>query len=164
MAKKEDAVKHWQDIKNRLQERRPVRFALTGDGRGNATSNLIVPANDNYYYARELSDNTRYFPVLNRGKVGPYINLPVVIGYDDIEPEREQILGINYDALPDGFSASRIYTIGIHAYQHMFGGGDEVYIDSRLFLPGLVSPTNPPSMQVDIKPFVYFYNDWNRYT
>src|SRR3990167_6568702 len=113
MATKEEAIKAWSQFKSGVQMRTPVRFALTGDGRGNAASNLVVDAKQDYIYVREYSDLKRYFPVVNRGKVGPFINMPVIIGYDQTEP-REQILGVNYDALPAGQSLSMIYAIGRH--------------------------------------------------
>lgn len=163
MATKEEAIKAWRAFRDNVQTKTPVRYAITGNGQGDGVDNLYVPFKQDYIYVREYSDLNRAFPVLNRGKVGPYINMPVVVGYDQIEPEREQVLGINYDALPTNVSTSAIYSIGKHHLQHEFGGGDDVWVDSRQFMPGVVVPTNPPSMNVEVRPFLYHYDQWQRF-
>jgi hypothetical protein len=163
MATKDEAIKAWKEFRDKVQIKTPVRYVLTGNGQGDGVDNLYVPFKPDHIYVREYSDLNRAFPVLNRGKVGPYINMPVVIGFDQIEPEREQVLGINYDALPGNVSTSAIYSIGKHHIQHEFGGGDEVWLDSRQFMPGVVVPTNPPSMSVEVRPFVSYYDQWRRY-
>lgn len=163
MATKEEAQRVWREFREGVQQRTPVRYVLTGNGQGDGVENLYVPFKPDHIYVREYSDLNRAFPVLNRGKVGPYINMPVVVGYDQIEPEREQVLGINYDALPGNVSTSAIYSIGKHHIQHEFGGGDVVWVDSRQWTPGLVVPTTPPSMNVEVRSFLHYYDEWGRF-
>jgi len=158
-----DARKHWQKVSGQYRRNMPTRTVLSGDGRGSAASNLVVGRNSRYIYAHEYNSDS-YFIVLNpEGKAGPYVNMPIKLGYEpDKYSQEEVVLGINYDALPSGWGGSGIYSIGHHAQQHMFRGGDEVFVDSRLFMPGLVAPTAPVSMQVDIRPLIYYYSSWQR--
>ncbi len=158
----EEAREHWKKVQSKFKENKGLRFAWTGDGLGTATSNFYYYDRQEYIWARE-GDN-RPFPVLNRGKVQPAVNMPIVIGFGETEPNNEQVLDINWGALPAGTGGSAIYNIGSHHQQHEWRGGDEVFIDSRQFLPGMVGPTNPPSMKVIVKPFTYYTDRWRRFT
>ncbi len=162
MATIEDAKTHWQEIQSNYKKDQGIRYAWTGDGLGTATSNFYYYDRKEYIWARE--EDGRPFPVLNRGNVQPAINVPIILGYDDITPEFEQVLGVNWDALPSGTGGSAIYNIGAHHEQHEWRGGDEIFIDSRQFLPGVVTPTNPPSMQVKVKGFTYYTDRWYQFT
>lgn len=164
MTKLEEAKTKWKEVSKQFRKGMPTRTVLTGDGKGNAASNLVDPLRPNHIKVRELGTN-RVFSVKSRGgKSGPYVDMPVILGYDDyLDPGEEQVLGINYNMLPQGYiGGSAIYGIGPHAAQHMFRGGDEVFIDSRLFLNGLVAPTTTPSMRVQVKPIIYYYKDFKR--
>jgi len=158
-----DTAKALQGLFAPYKVAQPTRVAVLGDGRGYATSNVIVPTMENYVFARETHESRQFFPVLNRSTVTPQINLPVMLGYSDSEPNIEQVLGINYAGLGT-ISASAIASAGPHHTQHQFRGGDEVFIDSRLILPGLVHPTNPPTMTVVVEAFNYFWNGWKRFS
>lgn len=151
-----DQVKNALDKK--FQIKKDYRYGISGDGQGN----LYVPQDKSLIYYRQYGDSRPQI-VKNNGAIGPYINLPIIIGYTDQEPESEQVIGVNYAmlGLTDRYtntSASTnppAYNIGKHAEQHMFGGGDIVWIDSRTFLPGLLRPTSPKSMAVKIMQFYY---------
>lgn len=150
----QDARKAWKDFSDKYKIKKAYRYVVTGDGSGN----LFYERDNRYIWARSYNSLNKPFPVLNRGKIGPYLNLPIIVGYEDEEPDKEQVIAINYDAFPSGFGGSAAYGIGPHATQHMFGGGDEVWVDSRLFLPGLVRATNPISMAVRIEPFMFYHS------
>jgi hypothetical protein len=158
-----DLRKVFKDRLGAYEEKMPWRTGVLGDGRGNAASNLFVPGTDNHVWARASEQSREYFPVLNRNGAPAAIGLPVVIGYRIGEPTQEQVLGINYDGMPVGTLPGG-GQIGPHHTQHEFRGGDEVFIDGRLFLPGLVTPTTPRSMQVTISQFVYYWNDYRLFT
>jgi hypothetical protein len=165
MAKQlDDAKLRWDNVKSRFSEKRNTRVAYLGDGGGYATSNMYVPSNQAYVYARESHQTKNAFPVLNRNRVRPSFDIPVVLGYTEDDPDHEQVLSIHYASLDFKNNASILGGTGPHNLQHQFGGGDEVFIDSRLFQPGLVKPTNPPSMIATIQSFVYYYNSWRRFT
>lgn len=164
MADKREALEAWQRFKENIDSRYKrnlgVRYAITGDGRGAASSNYYYQGQDDKIWVREYGREDSPFPVTNRGRVRAAINVPVVLGYDDLDPGNEQVLGVNYAGLPsEGIPGGSNTTIGIgnHHQQHEWGGGDEVYIDSRQFTPGLVYETVPPTMTVKIKPFIYHY-------
>ncbi len=160
-----------KDVRQKYQENQaqkltitPYRYAYLGDGRGYATSNMYVPgeAGSNLLYARTTPQDTRFFPILNRNAVVPQFNLPIVIGYRQDEPRTEQVLGIHIGGLGN-ISASNVPLLGPHHHQHEYGGGDEVFSDGLLFKPGLVTPTSPPSMQLKVLTFVYFWDTWRQF-
>ena len=142
--------------------KRPTRFAILGDGRGMAASNMFVPNSPDFVWARESEQSTRFFPVLNRAAATPTFNMPVVIGYSDVEPEQQQVLGVHYAGLGNISSAS-LAPMGPHHQQHEWGGGDTVQVDGLQFRPGLLSPSDPASMQLYIQPFIYYWNTWKRF-
>lgn len=162
MPDKRDVQRALANLLGDFQQKFPSRTAVLGDGRGAAASNIKVANRDGYVWARNTPTDNRFFPILNRSAVPMSIGLPVEIGYDPSNPIEEQILGIHYAGLGT-ISASGLPSVGTHHIQHQFRGGDETYVDSRLFLPGLVRPTNPVSMSVYVEPFTYFYNGWKRY-
>ena len=162
MPSKADVVRARDNLLSNYRVVTPVRTAFTGDGRGFATSNLHVPGMDDYIWARDALNSPRFYPILNRSSVGLAVDIPINIGYGDDDPHEQQVLGIHYGGL-GSMASSAISTTGPHHAQHEFRGGDEVFIDSRLFVPGSVHPTRPISMSVMIEPFTYFWNGWRRF-
>ncbi len=140
----------------------PYRYAILGDGRGQSGSNLYAPGASDLLLARDNVASTRFYPVLNRSAVTPAFDLPIVIGYRFDEPRQEQIIGVHTGGLGlNGLSA--IGVLGPHHHQHEFGGGDEVFSDGLLLKPGLITPTSPVSMSVQILSFVYFWDTWRQW-
>lgn len=159
MATKEEAQSIWQSVSSGFKKTTPFRIAYMGDGRGNSRSNMYSDRSDTIVYARDILTEKNFFTVLNK-RVNPIFNLPVILGYADEDPATEQVLGIHWATLELITSPNNIGGLEPHAKQHEFGGGDEVFIDGRLFKPGLVIPTDPPSMIVTVLGFPYFYNTW----
>src|SRR3990167_8409018 len=160
-----DARRAYRDALSKYQERTPSRVAVLGDGRGTATSNVLVPGRPDYVYARDDVTSTRFFQVLNQGAVQPAANLPVYVGYPfptGTGSDEEQVIRINYSGLGD-ISSGTVPPTGPHHQQHEFRGGDDILLDSRQFLPGLVHPTDPVSMQVQVESFIYFWDTWRRW-
>lgn len=140
-----------------------TRVAFLGDGRGRAASNMIVNENKARVFARDELNSKDHFTVLNEGRVNPKFDLPVIIGEDPADPNVWRILSIHYASYEFTDNASVAGGMGAHHDQHEFGGGDEVFIDGRLFKPGLLQPTVLPSMQASVLPFVYYNNGWRRF-
>lgn len=163
MAALDKARRKLKSLLESFQEKRPVRVVYMGDGRGTAENNIRVPGFPDHVFVRESLGDRRFFQVLNRGKVQPMFNLPVITGYTEDEPESEQVLGLHYGGLGQGTTGTNLSNVGPHRGQHQFRGGDEIYIDSRLLLPGLVYPTSPASMSVIVGEFLYYYSSWNRF-
>src|SRR3990167_1198284 len=160
-----DARRAYREALSKYQERTPSRVAVLGDGRGTATSNVLVPGRPDYVYARDDVTSTRFFQVLNQGAVQPAANLPVYVGYPfptGTGSDEEQVIRINYSGLGD-IDSSTVPPTGPHHQQHEFRGGDDILLDSRQFLPGLVHPTDPVSMQVQVESFIYFWDTWRRW-
>lgn len=160
-----DARRAYKEALSRYQEKTPSRTAILGDGRGTATSNVLVPGREDYVYARDDVTSTRFFQVLNQGAVQPAANLPVYIGYPfptGSGSDEEQVIRINYSGLGD-ISSGTVPPVGPHHQQHEFRGGDDIILDSRQFLPGLIHPTDPISMKVQVESFIYFWDTWRRW-
>ena len=161
-----EARRIYREAMAQYQERIPRRTALLGDGRGTAASNVLVPGRDDYVFARDDVNSTRFFQVLNQGAVQPAANLPVYIGFplpgSSKTRDEEQVLGINYSGLGT-IASGTIPPVGPHHQQHEFRGGDDILLDSRQFLTGLIHPTDPTTMTVQVESFIYFYNTWRRW-
>lgn len=147
---------------SKYKEKTRTRVAYLGDGRGQATSNIVVPYNPAYVYAREHYDSRKPFVVLNKA-VSPQFNLPVVLGYKDDEPQQEQVLDVHYAIFNLKSGASPSFGLKNHHWQHEFGGGDEVFVDPRLLKVGLLRPTDTPSMSATINAFTHYYRGWQRF-
>lgn len=161
MAKKDDARDALATFSNRFQKKLPRRIAYMGDGRGLATSNLVVPDNNAYVYVRDQLSSKRYYTVRMNRNVRPAFNIPVEV--ERLESGEERIVDVADTFIDYQQSASVLIGTQPHANQHMFGGGDEVFVDDFLIKSGLVSPTDPVSMSVDIFSFVYYRNEWKRF-
>jgi hypothetical protein len=156
-------------FKNRFDQfkvKTPLRVAYLGDGRGGATSNMVPPGEPDKFWARESIDGDKPFKILNRNpNFTPQFNLPVLLGYPEDDPEQEQVMGIHRALVQFsiGNAGSAIGGVAPHHTKHEWGGGDEVFIDPRMFKPGLIKPTAPTSMKVKILSFQHYYNYWRRY-
>ena len=163
MASLDEARRAWRQTLSNYQEKLPTRTAVMGDGRGFATSNIVVPGRPDYVFARDTVESPTYYQILNRGAVPPAVGMPITIGYSLFDgTEEEQVIGVNYSGLGQNFAANSPQ-IGPHHQQHEFQGGDQVNVDSRQFMVGLVHPTDPASMAVKVESFIYFWNSWRRF-
>lgn len=162
MTTKEEAVAHWEAAKAQFKQVTETRTAYLGDGRGSATSNILVPGQPLLQYARRRLNDKNHFVITNR-RVAPKFNLPVILGYTDEDPDTEQVLSQHDAGWTYTDSASTIGGIDAHHTQHEFGGGDDVSVDPRVFTPGLVKPQSTPSMKVEVMPFAHHYHSWNRF-
>jgi hypothetical protein len=152
----EEAKFVWQQKKKQFRKHTPTRTAYLGDGRGYAASNIVVDNNPSMFYAREKMSDDKFFVVPNfNAAVNPQFNLPVVLGYNQVNPNIEQILGVDMSIFPYQSSASVLGGLGPHHRQHEFGGGDEVFIDPELIKIGLFTPDSPPTFGGYIQPFYY---------
>lgn len=159
MATREEAKAAWQRTIGQYRKLPRKRVVFLGDGQGYSASNLFTTPDQQYVLARSSLESNDFFPVRGARNVQPSFNLPVTVTLEDGDPYERiddivQIFG-SYSG-----STNLNTNVGLHHEQHQYGGGDEVYIEPELFLPGLVAPTNPPSMKVRIFPFVYYWKEW----
>jgi hypothetical protein len=150
------------ELQRQAEPRTIKRTVYLGDGKGTGTSNMIVESNPAFVWARETLSTKQAFPVRLNRTVRPSFNLPVVIGKHPSDPY-ERILDVDETFVDYYPGASLISGVGAHHTQHEMGGGDEVFVDSRLFKPGLLRPTEPKSTSVTIMSFVHFYDEWSRF-
>lgn len=162
MTSLKDARRLVREKLNQYTPLTPYRYGVLGDGRGHATSNIYVNSASNMLWARETAQSNRFFPVLNRNAVTPTFGLPIVIGYKNDEPRQEQILGVHVGGLGT-LALSGTALLGPHHHQHEWGGGDEVFSDGLQLKPGLLAPTNPVSMSVQVLRFPYFWDRWREF-
>lgn len=168
MATIEEVRSKLKDRLGKFKVQTPTRVAYLGDGRGNATSNMVPVGEPNKFWARESLDGDKPFKITNKNpNLTPAFNLPVLLGYPEYDPETEQVLGLHSALIKldagGNVSGSSIGGAPPHHQKHEWGGGDTVYVDPRMFKPGLVKPTSPASMRVKVLSFQHYYNYWRRY-
>jgi hypothetical protein len=161
MTIRDEAINAFRELRQSFEEKKKKRIAFMGDGRGVSTSNLIFPDDNAFVYVRDQLNSTRYRPVRLNRDVRPAFNIPVEV--ELLPTGEERIIGISDTWLSRETAASNISGVPPHNVQHRFGGGDEVFIDDRLIKVGLVKPTAPQSMSVDVFPFVYYTTEWKRF-
>lgn len=69
--------------------------------------------------------------------------LPVLIGYDDIQPTLFQVLQINSNTMSESSNTVNMevpYHHASHEWLHPQGGNDTVFVHMRQFIPGRVQP------------------------
>ena len=160
----EEARSRYKSKVDGFEEKEIRRLVYLGDGRGHATSNLTVPANESYLFARDrLHDSEHYFPIKLNKKIRPAFNLPVWVGKRPSEAY-ERIIGVVEEFADFDSAASTISGISPHGRQHEFGQGDEVWIDSQLLKEGLVKPRIPASSVIDVDGFYYYGDSWNYFS
>ena len=164
MASREEARQALARRLGKYKVQRPVRVCYLGDGRGYSASNMYVPGETDKVWARESQGGGKPFKLLNRTPdVKVSFNMPVLVGYPESDPDNEQILGTHWGGLVFSDNASAISGTAPHHTQHEWGGGDEVSVDPRQFLPGLIAPTNPPSMAVRLLAFQHHAYGFKRF-
>jgi hypothetical protein len=137
-----DARKLWQQSQAKHAPLTPIRYAVLGDGRGQAASNLIASGASNILFARNTVDSTEFYTVVNRDTVTPEFNLPVVIGYHPDDLRQEQVLRVHVGGL-GSTPTSNVSLVPphhqTHEWQNINGGADVVYSQARQFIPLRVS-------------------------
>lgn len=155
-----------RQLQEKLDTRKPILHffhAYLGDGQGNVVIDEDEP---NYVWAREQGRgvvhkvyNTRV-PNLN--------NLPVIVGLLDSTPYRWEVISIRQSDLDIQIGAGIIPPgsaegVGPHHWQHEFrrdgtpAGSDVVWVNIQQVTDGLVCPSNPSSMTVQIYKCWYAY-------
>lgn len=134
--------------------------AMLGDDFGN----IYVPNKPNYLYVR-----INGFPLteIYNTRVSPIYNLPVLVGYDPVEPDRYQVLCVR-NAYPGiDFSFPEAKNTEAHHSSHEYGnqvnGSDVVFSQLRQLMP--LRPTPFGDMQVQYyRNLVWIGNDWRMIT
>jgi hypothetical protein len=125
----------------------PSYPALLGNGRGT----VIVSGRPGFVYVRVGSDLVPG-QALNQ-RVPNRNNLPVIVGYDPLQPELFQVLSIRevYLDTDDVVTSGLIPQIAPHHGTHEWSGwgDDTVYVHLRQWLPLLVRPTSGLEVQID---------------
>ncbi len=157
-----DAQKAWQNSKRQFKTQHPTRTVYLGKGTGYTVEDMIPPGSPNYFYARPSLSNDNWIIVRNTGTGGaPVFNMPVMVGYTDIDDNNETILGVNHEALNWQLNVQQYGVAGTHAPQHGINGADTLFVDSRMFTPGLPRPdeTAPTgSLVAYVAPMSYIYD------
>jgi hypothetical protein len=132
---------------SKYQEILPSFPALLGNGRGT----VAVSGRPGFVYVRVGSD---LIPgqALNQ-RVPNRNNLPVIVGYDPLQPELFQVLSIRevYLDTDDVITSGLIPQVAPHHKTHEWSAfaDDTVYVHLRQWLPLLVRPTSGLEVQID---------------
>lgn len=144
-------------------ERRLDRFpALLGDGRGN----VEVSGRPGYVYCRVGNAETQA-EVFNQ-RVILREDLPVIVGYAPEQPGLFQVLCQREVYMGGGQGNALIPQViphhQIHELRNTAGGDDVVWVHSQQITALLTCPTNPVSMQVQVKSGIFAWElTWQYY-
>lgn len=152
-------------LDHRLDMRKPklLHFnAYLGDGNG-----VVVIDEDDptMVYAREKGRGEVH--KVHNTRVPNLYNLPVIIGYDDTTQYRLEVLTIRRDAvdvwIAEGNDPTGISGVGPHHFQHEWRrdgglpGSDVVWLNIQQITDGLVYPSTPNAMTVEVHKSWYAY-------
>jgi len=143
MATEHEARLALQKVFDQVQKKIVVRHALLGDSNGN----VAVPNRDGWAFVRYRDDLNRlsqvHYLLPNQLPDG----MPVTVGKKYVDSSYEEVLGIDWDLYAWSPSASNVRT---HATQ---------VVDVDTLSPGRVCPTDPVSLSVGVRAFLYINGD-----
>ena len=135
-------------FKGKLNQKQNVPFTINGL-LGNTSGVVNVPNRNNYVYVRLAGSGVA--EVFNN-RVQTIFDLPVICGYDPVDPQRFQVLSIQ-GAMSDAVGSSIIYGTGYapsERYRWMYPGGgqDPLFSELRQFMPLRITPVSSMSFVV----------------
>ena len=128
-------------FKNKFEKKQDVPYTISGL-LGNGAGIVKVPSRSNYVYVRLAGSGVA--EVFNN-RVQNTFDLPVICGYDPVDPQRFQVLSIQgstTDAVGGYISTGSGYAPASR-YRWMYPGGgqDPLFSELRQFMPLRISPT-----------------------
>ena len=134
--------------------------ALLGNGRGTVS----VAGRPGWVYVRTGSDELPGQAFNNR--VPLHDDLPIIVGYDSLQPELFQVLTIREVYAGAGSGDNAIPQVVAHHGTHEFGadegGGDVVWVQKQQIVPMLATPTSPNTMMINVYADLYPWGTgWN---
>jgi hypothetical protein len=138
----------------KFQKRIEGVYGFMGDGSGNVNA-----SRQPYVYVR-LPDNT-VVEVYNK-RIQPKDGVPVLCGYDPLEPFLFQVLSLWTTALNSPEAISPPYMMPKHGWRHQWGIGDDVvFVEKRQYMPARVGASAAGGLQVDIyQDIIYINGGW----
>lgn len=126
---------------NKFQEKQNVPYTISGL-LGNNFGIVKVPSRNNYVYVRLAGSGVA--EVFNN-RVNTIFDLPVICGYDPVDPQRFQVLSLQ-GATADAVGSSIVYGSGYapaNRYRWMYPGGgqDPLFVETRQIMPLRITPT-----------------------
>lgn len=122
-----------------------------------------VPARDGFVWVRLRNQLNELIQAWNPS-VSPVYDLPVMVQWDQLSPNRYTIMGRDSGRYPDWGSVSTYEPK--HGWQHSFNpaigdaGGDITWVYSQQFMPFLATPSGSSgAMSVSFQPYVYYYDN-----
>ena len=138
----------------KFQKRIEGIYGFMGDGNGNVNG-----SRQPYVYVRQ-PDNT-VIEVYNK-RIQPKDGVPVLCGYDPLEPFLFQVLSIWTTSLYNPEVVAPANMMPKHGYRHQWGIGDDVvFVDKRQYLPARVGASVSGGIKVDIyQDIIYINGGW----
>ena len=139
------------------EERHPVWTALMGDG----TGTVVDPEAPDRVFVRVHGLQDSVASVFNKAVPVNRPDLPVLIGTTREQPHLVQVLGVDWDALPNWEGETML---PLHGLDHRAPDGpDPVFIQKRAIVPLRASPQNPPDMTIKVAPDFYPWDNGFNY-
>jgi len=135
-------------FKGKLNQKQNIPYTIPGL-LGNSAGTVNVPNRNNYVYVRLAGSGVA--EVFNN-RVQTIYDLPVICGYDPIDPERFQVLSLQ-GSIAEAVGSSIIYGTGYapsERYRWMYPGGgqDPLFSELRQIMPLRIIPTSSMSFIV----------------
>ena len=129
-------------FKNKFEKKQNIPYTITGL-LGNISGVVKVPNRNNYVYVRLAGSGIA--EVFNN-RVSTIFDLPVICGYDPVDPQRFQVLSLQ-GSVADAVGFSLVYGSGYapsERYRWMYPGGgqDPLFVEGRQFMPLRITPTS----------------------
>jgi hypothetical protein len=138
------------------EQSRPRWTALLGDGTGTITD----PDAPDHVFVRVHGLQSSVASVFNKTVPGNRPNLPVLIGTTTEMPDRVQVVGVDWSALPDWAGEA---LLPLHGADHEVPGPDPVFVQKRAIVPLRASPQVPADMTLDVAADFYPWDDGFNY-
>lgn len=136
-------------FQNKFQQKQNIPNTISGL-LGNSNGVVNVPSRNNYVYVRLAGTGTA--EVFN-SRVTAIYDLPVICGYDPIDPGKFQVLSIRgstVDYVGGAFGSGSGYApASRYRWLYPGGGQDPLFVETRQLMPLRITPTGGLNFRVE---------------
>ena len=148
-------------LKKRLSDKQDVLRATPGI-LGDISGNVAVPGRPNYVYVRLMGVSGDALAEVYNNRVANLANLPVLVGYDPLQPNLMQVLSTRAISRQGGDDNSNLAIVHPHHLSHEYPtGSDIVWVQLMQFLPFRVFPAGGLNISV-YRGVVYTGGAWRK--
>ena len=148
-------------LKKRLSDKQDVLRAMPGI-LGDISGNVAVPGRPNYVYVRLMGVSGDALAEVYNNRVANLVNLPVLVGYDPLQPNLLQVLSTRAISPQVGEDNGKLAVVQPHHLSHEYpSGSDIVWVQLMQFLPFRVFPVGGLNISI-YRGVVYTGGEWRK--